>query len=185
MELTEEEKTILLKSARQSILSAFGEDSPVKIDYKNHPVLAELAGAFVTLTIDNELRGCIGYIISNMTLYDTVCDAAMQAAFNDPRFAAVNKNEFQFIEIEISILSVPVPISSYEEIEVGKHGILLDEKNRAVLLPQVATEHKYDRYQFLSALCEKGGMKSYSWKERTLSIKVFTATIISESSERK
>jgi AmmeMemoRadiSam system protein A len=109
----------------------------------------------------------------------------MQAAFNDPRFAAVNKNEFQFIEIEISILSVPVPISSYEEIEVGKHGILLDEKNRAVLLPQVATEHKYDRYQFLSALCEKGGMKSYSWKERTLSIKVFTATIISESSERK
>lgn len=183
MELTKEEKIILLQSARQSILSAFGENPPGKINYKIHPGLAEHSGAFVTLTINDELRGCIGYILSDMTLYDTVCDAAMQAAFNDPRFAAVTKEELQFIEIEISVLSVPVPIASYEEIEVGKHGILLDEKNRALLLPQVATEHNYDRYQFLSALCEKGGMKQNTWKERNLSIKVFSAAIFSESEE--
>lgn len=185
MDLTQDEKNILLEAARQSILSAFGENPPDEVDYEHYPLLEEQEGAFVTLTINDELRGCIGYILSTMTLFETVCDAAMQAAFNDPRFSAVSKNELQFINIEISVLSVPVTISSYEEIIVGKHGILLDESNRAVLLPQVATDHNYDRYQFLTALCEKAGIGSFTWQERELTIKVFSATIFSESSERK
>ncbi|QQS35111.1 MAG: AmmeMemoRadiSam system protein A [Ignavibacteriales bacterium] len=184
MNLTKEEKLILLKAARQSILFAFGESSPEKIDFIHYPSLKENAGAFVTLTIDGELRGCIGYIMSDMPLYDTISDAAMQAAFNDPRFPSLNKTEFKFIDIEISVLSIPVPISDYSEIEIGKHGLLLDERNRALLLPQVAVEHNYDRDMFLSSLCEKAGMKKNTWKERKLNIKVFTATIFSEKEMR-
>lgn len=184
MNLTDREKLVLLKAARQSILSAFGESIAEKINYESFPSLKLNSGAFVTLTIDDELRGCIGYIISDMPLYDTVCDAAMQAAFNDPRFPSLNKREVEFINIEISVLSVPVPISEYEEIEIGKHGLLLDEQNRALLLPQVAVEHNYDREMFLSSLCEKAGMKRYTWKERKLKLKVFTATIFSEKEMR-
>lgn len=184
MNLTDKEKLILLKAARRSIISAFGEQASEKIDYDSFPVLKINAGAFVTLTIDSELRGCIGYIISDMPLFDTVCDAAMQAAFNDPRFPSLNKSEVRFINIEISVLSVPVSISEYNEIEIGKHGLILDEKNRALLLPQVAVEHNYNREMFLSSLCEKAGIKRNTWKERKLNLKVFTATIFSEKNMR-
>ncbi len=185
MVLTEEEKLILLKAARQSILSAFGEQVAEKIGYEKFPSLKINSGAFVTLTIDGDLRGCIGYIMSDMPLYDTVCDAAMQAAFNDPRFPSLNKSEVKFINIEISVLSVPDSISEYDEIEIGKHGLLLDERSRALLLPQVAVEHHYDREMFLSSLCEKAGMKKNTWKERKLNLKVFTATIFSEKNMRR
>jgi len=72
------------------------------------------------------------------------------------------------------------PIKSYDEIEVGKHGLLLDEGGRAVLLPQVAAENNFTREQFLTALCHKAGLYGEYWKEKMLKIKVFTATVFSE-----
>ena len=180
MNISSEEKDILLKAARQSIGSLFDGKELTKPDYEKYPLLKQKLGAFVTLTITHQLRGCIGYIIGHEPLFDTICGAAIHAAVNDPRFSALKKSEFEKIHIEISILSEFVPIKSYDEIIIGKHGLYLDEGGGGLLLPQVATEHKMDRDQFLSALCNKTGYYSEFWKERMLKIKVFTADIFSE-----
>ena len=180
MNISQEEKNILLKAARQSIGSLFDGKEPDQPDYKKYPVLKEKLGAFVTLTINHQLRGCIGYIIGREPLFDTICSAAIHAAVNDPRFPALKKSEYDKIHIEISILSEFVPIKSYDEIIIGKHGLYLDEGGGGLLLPQVATEHNMNREQLLSAICNKSGFYSEFWKERMLKIKVFTAEIFSE-----
>jgi len=180
MELSTEEKEILLKAARESILQEFSECDVTKIDYKAFPKLKLELGAFVTLHIDKALRGCIGYIFANKPLYETIIEAAKHSAFGDPRFPELSREEFDEVEIEISVLSPFEPIKSYDEIEVGKHGLLLEEGGRAVLLPQVATEQNYNRAQFLTALCHKAGLYGNYWKERFLNLKVFTALVFSE-----
>ena len=184
MELTSDEKKILLKAARESILQEFSECDVTKIDYKSYPKLKMELGAFVTLHINNELRGCIGYIIANKPLFETIVEAAKHSAFGDPRFPELSRDELDEVEIEISVLSEFEPIKSYDEIEVGKHGLLLEEGGRAVLLPQVATEQNYNRAQFLTTLCHKAGLYGNYWKERMLNIKVFTALVFSEEEIR-
>jgi AmmeMemoRadiSam system protein A len=180
MELSTEEKEILLKAARESILAEFSEGELTKVDYKAYPKLKMELGAFVTLHINNQLRGCIGYIIAQKALFETIVDAAKHAAFGDPRFPQLNREEVDEVTIEISVLSPFEPIKSYDDIEVGKHGLLLDVGGRAVLLPQVATEQNFNRAEFLTALCHKAGLYGNYWKERMLNIKVFTALVFSE-----
>ena len=182
MELNKETKIFLLRLARKAIEHEF--DNSVEIpepDYKKYPLLKTKAGAFVTLNENNNLRGCIGYIIGFMPLYDTVIDAAKQAAFGDPRFPALVKPELSKIEIEVSILSEPFPLNSYDEIKVGKHGLILEESGRrALLLPQVPIEHQMNKEEFLSALCQKGGFPPDLWRRKQLKLSAFTATVFSE-----
>ena len=180
MKLTDDEKKLLLSTARQSILSALNESTKPTTDYSAYPLLKQKLGAFVTLKINEQLRGCIGYIVEIGPLFDTICETARSAAFNDPRFNPLTREEFDKIKIEISVLSPLEEIISYDDIEIGKHGILLDEGGRAVLLPQVATENNFNRAQFLNALCHKAGMHGEYWKERILKIQIFTATVFSE-----
>lgn len=182
MELTEEEKRILLKAARESIKSYFtGGGFPAEADYGKYPVLKEHAGAFVTLTKDKALRGCIGYITAEEPLFLTVCDAARKAAFTDPRFDALSQNETDRVELEISVLSPPFKMNSYDEIVLGKHGLILqDLGRRALLLPQVPVEHHMNKDEYLSALCEKAGLPSNLWQKRNLNMLLFTASVFSE-----
>jgi uncharacterized protein len=180
MDISEDARLILLKAARESISSVFGDADIPKPDYDKYPELKDHKGAFVTLTINGELRGCIGYIIAQQPLFDVVCEAAKQAAFSDPRFSSLKEKELDSIQIEISVLSNFTPINSYNDIEVGRHGLLLEEGGRGLLLPQVAVEHKMNREEFLSAVCRKAGLYSEYWKERQLDIKVFTAEIFAE-----
>jgi uncharacterized protein len=188
MQLSEEVKKILLLAARETIKSHFDKNNPPQIYYSQYPELSEKnKGAFVTLSKHNVLRGCIGYLEApDQTLFDTICEAAKRAAFNDPRFHPMLAGELRDINIEISILSPFHPINDYEEIKIGLHGLLLDEKGiRALLLPQVATEHNFTLQQFLTAICQKAGIDSYSWQKRKLKLKVFTAIIFSEARKRK
>ena len=187
MQLSEEVKKILLLVARDAIKSHFGETTYPKIDYSQNPELSiKNTGAFVTLTINNELRGCIGFLEApNKKLIDTITEAAKRAAFNDPRFRPLSNRELNNIKIEISILSPFSPIKSYDEIKLGIHGLLLDEEDtRALLLPQVATEHNFTLHDFLSAICQKGGIDSNTWQKRNLNLKIFTATVFSEKEKR-
>ena len=187
MELSHEEKGVLILAVRDSIGSLFSDMMPPIIDYSYYPGLGQTGpGAFVTITLNNQLRGCIGYITSPMTVYETVCEAAKQAATNDPRFYPLTEEEVHRVNIEISVLSALVPISSYEQIQIGVHGLVLDEpNNRALLLPQVASENNFDIPRFLTALCEKAGINPYEWETRTLDIKTFTAAVFSEMDNRK
>ncbi len=186
MELTSEEKGILLKAARQSIKAIFVESDEPTVDYNNFPSLNIKSGAFVTLTIENNLRGCIGYIFAEMSIFEAVCEAAVQAAFHDPRFIPLSFSELEQIDIEISVLSLSKKINSIDEIEIGKHGLILNHQGRrGLLLPQVATENHFNLERFLCAICEKAGFEPYLWQKQKLNIEVFTADIFSEEGERK
>ncbi len=182
MELTDEEKQLLLSAARDSIESVFKRKTIIEPDYEKHPVLKSHAGAFVTLTEFDSLRGCIGYIIGDQPVFNTVCQAAIQASQYDPRFASVKESELNDIEIEISILSEPFPLNGYDEIELGKHGLILEEKGRrGLLLPQVPIEHKMNRDEYLDSICQKAGFHKDLWKEKQLKLMGFTATVFNEN----
>jgi AmmeMemoRadiSam system protein A len=194
MELSESSKGILLLAARDSIQSLFGEKQPPVIDFNIFSELSQKGlGAFVTITIRNLLRGCVGYVTSDMPLFDTVCDSAIQAATNDPRFYPLTEEEIFQADIEISILSPLTDISDYNEIQIGTHGLVIwdigsargSEYYKAVLLPQVAIEHNFDVPQFLSALCEKADLPPDSWKTTPLNVKTFTAIVFSETGKRR
>lgn len=180
MEIPDETRLVLLKAARESIRSVFGVAEIPEPDFEKYPELQKHKGAFVTLTANGELRGCIGYIFASRPLFDVVCETATQAAFADPRFPSLKEKELDKIRIEISVLSGFSIIKSYDEIEIGKHGLILEEGGRGLLLPQVAVEHQLSREEFLSAVCRKAGLYSDYWKERMLKIKVFTAEVFSE-----
>lgn len=184
---SEEERAILLHSAREAILSIFDYEVKIPlIDFKFYPgLIRKNAGAFVTLTKKGKLRGCVGYISSTKSLYDTVIDAAQNSAINDPRFTPVTSDEVSQLDIEVSVLSPPMNIDGYDKIVLGKHGLILDDDHyKAVLLPQVALEHKFSISEFLSALCEKAGLERNAWTDYILNIKVFTAEVISEIGNR-
>jgi uncharacterized protein len=181
MELAVEEKKILLGSARKSIQSLFEKTEIEKPDFTKYPVFETKAGAFVTLTKNGSLRGCIGYIISDQNLFDTVCDAAVNAAESDPRFPSVKESELNYISIEISVLSPPFPLSGYDEIEIGVHGLILEEKGRrGLLLPQVPVEHHLNKEQYLDAICQKTGFPAGYWRTKQLQLSGFTATVFNE-----
>lgn len=181
MNISIEEKKVMLSIARNSIASIFGDNTETEIDCEKYPMLNSRKGAFVTLTKNHDLRGCIGYIISNLPLHETIQDAARQAAIGDPRFPKLTKSEFSQIAIEVSVLSEPFPMESYDDIIVGTHGLILSEHGRrGLLLPQVPIEHDMNKEEYLSALCEKTGFHYDFWKERTLNIEMFTADVFSE-----
>jgi uncharacterized protein len=181
MELSLKEKEILLLAARESIKSLFEKADIPAVNYKVYPNLKLKAGAFVTLKIKDELRGCIGYITSDQPLFDTVCEAAKHAAIQDPRFPPLTQKEFGIIDIEISVLSPMKKIIDYTEIIIGKHGLLVEEGyRRGLLLPQVATENNYTVNQFLTSICMKAGLSSDLWQRQKINLKVFTALVFNE-----
>lgn len=182
MEFTNEEKRQLIKIARISIEAELrGEIKTTQTNVKEFPLLNSKCGAFVTLTISKQLRGCIGYITSDLPLIETIQEAAFGAAFRDPRFDPLTKTEYEQVELEISVLSEPFPMKSYDEIEIGKHGLILEEHGRrGLLLPQVPIEHGMNREQFLDAICRKTGILQELWRNKVLNISLFTATVFSE-----
>jgi len=181
MELSSKDKEILLLAARESISSLFNKTKIPVVDYKLYPNLKLNAGAFVTLKIRNDLRGCIGFITSEQPLFETVCEVAKHSAVEDPRFPPLSQRELNSIDIEISVLSPLKKISGYDEIEIGTHGLLVEEGfKRGLLLPQVAIENNYTVQQFLSSICMKAALAPDLWKRKKLNLKVFTAIIFCE-----
>jgi AmmeMemoRadiSam system protein B/AmmeMemoRadiSam system protein A len=140
--------------------------------------LTELRGAFVTITKRGALRGCIGHIRALLPLYKTIEEMAAAAAFEDPRFPPITKNELKDLEIEISVLTPFKQITDVQEIEVGTHGIYMEKGYYSgLLLPQVATEYRWDRDTFLEHTCRKAGLPPDAWKDRDTRIYIFSADI--------
>ena len=181
MQLSVADKKELLRIARASIASALS-DRPIERSDQSAGSLKEHCGAFVTLHLHGELRGCIGYIEARFPLYETIEEAAVKAAFEDPRFLPLSAEEFENVEIEISVLSPIQKLSSVDEIEVGKHGLVIDGGyTRGLLLPQVATEYGWGREQFLSQTCRKAGLPADAWKKKGVTIYSFTSDVFSEA----
>jgi AmmeMemoRadiSam system protein A len=178
--LTRSELEVLLALARESVESAV-RHRPVP----SHPPaltgITQRSGAFVTLRLGGELRGCIGAIASSDRLPDVVEEMAVKAALEDPRFSPVSVRELQELTYEVSVLSVLEPVTSIENIDVGKHGLLIESgRSRGLLLPQVATEYGWTRDEFLSQTCRKAGLPSDAWKRNDVRLYRFTADVITE-----
>ena len=180
MVLTETEKKTLIDIVKKTIeCKLTGKKTPeFNIDSE---VLKEKKGAFVTLKKNENLRGCIGYIEAIKPLYKTVAEMAIAAAFNDPRFPPLNPDELRDVTLEISVLSPLKIINDIREIEVGIHGLYITKGfHSGLLLPQVATEYKWDRLTFLEETCNKAGLHPNAWKDKDTKIYIFSADVFKE-----
>lgn len=176
-EFSAEERSLLLRLAHESILSAL-ENREIPLDAPTAH-LAEPRGAFTSLYLHGELRGCVGYVLPVSPVYRAVAETARAAAFEDTRFYPVTREEAPDLEIELSILSPPQPIHA-EAVEVGRHGLIISMSgHRGLLLPQVPVEHNWDRTTFLEQTCRKAGLAIDAWKKGA-TIEAFTAEVFGE-----
>lgn len=179
--LNEEQQKILLKLARDTIETYLKTGKRINFETDDERLKVK-QGAFVTLRKHGNLRGCIGHILPVEPLCDTVIDMAIASATEDPRFRRVTLDEMKDIDIEISVLSVPRRVKSADEIELGKHGVIVSKGMRkGVFLPQVATETGWDKVTFLEHLCaDKAGLPKDAWKDKDTVLEVFTAQLFEE-----
>jgi len=177
--LNKEQERFLLSLARNAISHYLETGKTLHIDPKDS-TLREKRGAFVSLKVDDQLRGCIGYPLPSNPLVETIIESAIAAATRDLRFLPLTADELSRTRIEISVLSVPWRIEKVSEIEVGRHGIIVSKgKNKGLLLPQVPVEWNWDRETYLRHGCLKAGLDEEEWKKGA-SVEVFTAQVFSE-----
>lgn len=181
MTLSDADKKFLLQLARGSI-EAHLLDKPAPALGGAPRSLCEARGAFVSLHRQGQLRGCIGYLEAVKPLGQTVQEMAAAAAFHDPRFRPLKKDELADLEVEISVLSPMQLVKNIEEIQVGTHGLYIVQGScRGLLLPQVATEYKWDRLTFLAQTCCKACLPASAWKDPDTKIYIFTAEIFGDN----
>jgi AmmeMemoRadiSam system protein A len=169
----------LLRLARTSIDRALkGEPPPALLERPHADDPSH--GIFVTLKIGEDLRGCIGTLSAEEGIPNTVVRFAREAAFRDPRFPPLTAGEWSAVSVEVSVLTPPRLIAP-EEVEPGRHGIILEMgARRGLLLPQVATEWGFTREQFLAAVSQKAGLPDNAWKLPAARIYGFEAEVFSE-----
>jgi len=173
--LTDETKKKLHRIAREAIASQLDGreylmEPDTELDYKR--------GAFVTLKIDGELRGCIGQVRARDPLHKVIADMAVSAAFEDPRFPTLTKEEYSRLEYEISVLTPLERVKDFGEIKVGRDGLMIRlDMHSGLLLPQVATEYGWTTKEFLEQTCLKAGLPKESYKDKYAEIYRFGAEV--------
>jgi AmmeMemoRadiSam system protein A len=183
-EFSEEERIVLLRLAHDSISSALEHREisldPLAAHLTEH--LTEPRGVFTSLYLRGELRGCVGYVLPTSPLHRAVAETARAAAFDDNRFPPVAEEEAPHLEIELSILTRPQPISA-EAIEVGRHGLLIGQHGRrGLLLPQVPVERGWDRTTFLEHTCRKASLPPDAW-QKGATIEAFAAEVFGDKNQ--
>lgn len=192
--INEHDKNIILKIARKAILEVLEDKSLINKSnlLDSFPFLKEKRAVFVTLQSKSQdsdnyiLRGCMGSILPRKSLIDDIIFNARSSAFHDPRFEALTISEFNEINIEISILSIPQEIKykDYKELKTiiipGKHGVILEKGfKRATFLPSVW--EKLPEFDiFFKYLCKKAGMNDSCLKDHP-DIEIYTAEKITEN----
>lgn len=141
------------------------------------------AGAFVTLHKFGRLRGCMGTLDPTLTTAEAVRRAAVSAAMHDPRFAPLAAGELANVIVEVSLLSEPWPMRNLDELERGRHGVIVRRGlHQGLFLPQVATDHNLDKETFLSRCCsEKANLPPDAWRDPETEVLLFTTTVFSEA----
>ncbi|GAC1431038.1 MAG: TIGR00296 family protein [Thermoanaerobaculia bacterium] len=180
--LNETQRKTLLQIARDSILSVLEGRRADLERYAIDEDLRRPAGAFVTLNDrQGELRGCIGSIEPVAPLFQAVSSSAINAAFRDPRFYPVKREELASLHLEISVMGPVTRVRDFHEIEVGRDGLIISKGGHAgLLLPQVASDYGWDRDTFLSQTCVKAGLPPSAWKSPDTRIERFSAEVFGE-----
>ena len=180
--LADEHRKRLLSLARTTIAYAFDGRFDVEAAESFDEPLRRPAGAFVSLhTLEGDLRGCIGSIYPREPLYRAVVSGALNAAFRDPRFHPVKREELAALAIEISVMGPIERVTAVEEVMVGRDGLIVSRGRFAgLLLPQVAAEYGWDRQTFLDQTCIKAGLGPGVWRDRQTKIERFSAEVFAE-----
>ena len=182
LQLSSFEERLLLKIARRSVEGYLSKATPDPIEVPEGP-LREPYGVFVSIHKGDQLRGCIGRIQPTEALSRTAGECAVSAAVGDPRFLPVGSAELAELKFEISVLSPPERIAEDGEIEIGRHGLLIERGDRhGLLLPQVATQQGWDRCEFLRQTAIKAGMEPDAWKSDAAIFR-FEALVFEEAAE--
>jgi AmmeMemoRadiSam system protein A len=185
--LSEDEGNYLVTVARETIKNRLNKAEQSPIHGKDLPEkFQEQLGTFVTITIDGNLRGCIGHIIPQETVIEGIQENAINAAFRDPRFPPLTGEEFDRIEIEISILTAPQeldysdPEDLLRKLRPGKDGVIIKKGYReATFLPQV-WDQLPDKEEFLTHLCMKAGLSHDSWRKEKLQVSTYQVQAFEE-----
>ena len=176
-----QEQKILLSQAREAITADLERRKPVFSQTDENSTLNTPCGAFVSLHIQKNLRGCIGRMTANLPLIETVRLMAVEAAFGDPRFPPLKIEELPRCHIEISALSPMIPCPDPQKVKVGVHGLYLTCSGRSgVLLPQVPVEQGWNLNQYLEYICIKAGLPPGSYKAPNAQLHTFTAIVFAE-----
>ena len=177
--LSEFERKCILGLARQAVVEAVCQNRLLK-EKPTTGIFGSLCGLFVTLHVRGKLHGCIGVVEPRESLGESIVRCASSAALEDPRFSPMKPEELPGLQLEVSLLSPLQPILP-DEIEIGKHGLLVEQGiRRGLLLPQVAVEHHLNKEQFLRETCHKAGLPLDAWKSPETQIFGFTCEIMQE-----
>ena len=177
--LSEADQKGILALARQAVVEAVACNRRF-IQIPTNGIFAMKRGAFVTLHVEKRLHGCIGVIEAKDPLGETIAHCAISAALQDPRFSPMRPADLASLEIQVSLLSPLEPIQP-EDVEIGKHGLLIEQSfYRGLLLPQVAVEHHLDRERFLRETCYKAGLPGDAWRAPETRLYGFTCEIFAD-----
>jgi AmmeMemoRadiSam system protein A len=187
MNLSQKDKQFLLKLSRSALEHVFKTNKELVPNDSDIPdKLKAKTATFVTLTIDNNLRGCIGKLLPQKQLYVDIVENTYNAAFSDPRFPQLTKDELENVKIEISVLNKPKKFKYknttdlLEELNKEKPGVIIQHGlYSATFLPQVWKQLKKPE-QFLSQLCQKAGLEKDAWRKQNLEIQTYGVAKFSE-----
>ncbi len=178
--LTNAEKSELLRIARAT-LREFLNSGRIPPGKPHRQSLLEDAEVFVTLMRQRALRGCIG-TQTPRPIYRVIQETVIAAASRDPRFDPVTKDELDDITIEISVLGDYTTIQTPDQIQLGQHGLIIQQGNQSgLLLPQIPNQHNWDAKTFLEQVAIKAGLAADAWKASDTTTQAFTAQIFEET----
>jgi AmmeMemoRadiSam system protein A len=176
--LTHESRHQLLRIAHDALVARVHRQHVARPDVID---MGLPQAAFVTIFCRGELRGCLGRLAPDLPLPDLVAQLAQEVADSDPRFDPVRPEELEHIRLEISVLTPEREIGAVGEIEIERHGLIVEKgARRGLLLPQVASEHGWDRDTFVAQTCLKAGLAEDAWRHGARMF-VFEAQVFGES----
>jgi hypothetical protein len=189
--ISDSEGVELVRLARKAV-ETYLQESVVITPEKDSP---EMAGVFVTLNYltrnkEEHLRGCIGFPLPEKKLHQSVVEAAIAAATEDPRFPPVDRKELDSMFFEVSVLTSPEEIKSNpadykKEIRIGRDGLILRWRyGSGLLLPQVPVELKWNVDEYLSNICYKAGAPADAWLDPETRLYKFQAIVFKEAEPR-
>jgi AmmeMemoRadiSam system protein A len=181
-DLSDADRAALLALARAVIEGRLGV--PRVVEPEPRPAFDQPRGAFVTVYVAHELRGCVGLPEAGQTLGRAIEYCARAAAFGDPRFPPITPADLPGLTLEISVLTPLEPCADPALVEVGRHGLAVELGGvRGLLLPQVASERGWTREQFLDHTCLKAGLPRDAWR-RGARLQSFEAVVFGEEASR-
>ena len=188
MNLSDQDGEILVKTARAAVSEYLKTRRRIALqeDFKSR--FSHNSGVFVTLNQAENLRGCIGFPTTEKKLYQSLVEAAIASATEDPRFPSVRYDELKEISFEVTVLTPPIevkvenPLEYPSRIRVGRDGLIVRwEFGAGLLLPQVPIEYRWNEEEFLNHTCEKAGAPSDCWKLKSTQVLRFEGIIFKET----